>query len=97
HLHFGIYKSGQGAIDPLPFVKKTERPDIKRVLSTSKFIKVSAAIANYRNAPEVAGIKLGEVKRNDTLSLLGYTKDWAHIERSSGDKGYIYKSLVLEL
>lgn len=97
HLHFGIYKSGQGAIDPLPFVKKTERPDIERVLSAPKFIKVSAAIANFRNAPEVAGIKLGEVKRNDTLSLLGYTKDWAHIELLSGDKGFVYKSLVSEL
>ncbi|WP_036155291.1 M23 family metallopeptidase [Maribacter forsetii] len=97
HLHFGIYKSGQGAINPLPFVKLTEKPDVQRLISTSRFLKVSSAVANIRNAPEVAGIKLGEVKRNDTLSLLGYTENWAHIKLPSGNKAFIYKSLVSEL
>jgi len=97
HLHFGIYKSGQGAINPLPFVKLTEKPDVQRLISISKFLKVSSAVANIRNAPEVAGIKLGEVKRNDTLSLLGYTENWAHIKLPSGNKAFIYKSMVSEL
>ena len=97
HLHFGIYKSGQGAINPLPFVKLTEKPGVQRLISISKFIKVSSAVANIRNAPEVAGIKLGEVKRNDTLSLLGYTENWAHIKLPSGNKAFIYKSMVSEL
>ncbi|MBU6121699.1 M23 family metallopeptidase [Hymenobacter siberiensis] len=26
HLHFGIYRSGQGALDPLPFVRRAARP-----------------------------------------------------------------------
>lgn len=97
HLHFGIYKSGQGAIDPLPFVKLTEQPSFQKLANTSKFLKVSAAVANIRNAPEVAGIKLGEAKRNDTLTLLGYTENWAHVELSTGIKAFVYKSLISEL
>jgi len=97
HLHFGIYKSGQGAINPLPFVKLTERPSFKELASTSKFLKVSVAVANIRNAPEVAGIKLGEAKRNDTLVLLGYTDNWAHVELSTGTKAFVYKSLIFVL
>lgn len=97
HLHFGIYKSGQGAINPLPFVKLTERPSFQELANASKFLKVSSAVANIRNAPEVAGIKLAEAKRNDTLVLLGYTENWAHIELATGTKAFIYKSLVSEL
>ncbi|APQ15996.1 M23 family metallopeptidase [Maribacter hydrothermalis] len=97
HLHFGIYKSGQGAINPLPFVKLIERPSFQELASTSKFLKVSATVANIRNAPEVAGIKFGEAKRNDTLALLGYTENWAHVELLTGTKAFVYKSLVSEL
>ena len=94
HLHFGIYKSGLGAIDPLPFVERTTIPTLSTMQNITKNVKISAKVANLRDTPNVHGLKLGETYQNDTLSLLGYTENWAHVKMQTGMKAFVHRSLI---
>ncbi len=94
HLHFGIYESGKGAIDPLPFIKQTELPNYQFMEDVPVIIKISSAIANLRDAPNDKGYKIGEAVKNDTLLLLGYTDKWAHIKSKKGLKAFVHRSLI---
>lgn len=97
HLHFGIYKSNQGAIDPLGFVYLTEEPENNRSTEEqiSSRIKVNAQTANFRNKPASNNssiIKKG--KFGETLMVQGKTEDWFHVRDSLDRSMFIHESLV---
>lgn len=96
HLHFGIYEGYRGAIDPLPFIRINTKPIVSpgKVSFESRKITVSATKANLRQAPSVQAEKVGEAEENDTLSILGITKKWAHIKTEMGAKAYVHLSLI---
>ncbi len=96
HVHFGIYKGSVGAINPYPFIKQTE---IQKVDTSIEFNKAIVS----RNRTEVAkasisGFKiLGNLKKNDTISILGKSEDFFHIQSKSGLKGFISDKTVKPL
>lgn len=97
HLHFGIYKSNQGAIDPLGFVYLTEEPENNGSTEKqiSSRIKVNAQTANFRNKPASNNssiIKKG--KFGETLMVQGKTEDWFHVRDSLDRSMFIHESLV---
>lgn len=97
HLHFGIYKSGKGAIDPLGFVYFTEEPKQKELadVKISSRIKVNAQTANFRNKPASNNsslIKKG--KSGEILMVQGKTADWYHVRDSLDRSMFIHESLV---
>ncbi|KKN11946.1 hypothetical protein LCGC14_1021410 [marine sediment metagenome] len=96
HLHFGIYERFRGAIDPLPFIRINDRfkTDLEMLSLQSPKISVSAAMANLRQSPSVQSKKIGTVKRGDTLSILGVTDKWIHINTKRIGKAFVHKSLV---
>ncbi|CAM4361072.1 M23 family metallopeptidase [Zobellia roscoffensis] len=96
HLHFGIYEGYRGAIDPLPFVQISEIPefDYSENQQESPFLVINASRANLRNSPTTKGQKIGEAIKNDTLSLLGKTDAWAHIQNKEGRKAFVHLSLA---
>jgi len=96
HLHFGIYQSG--AINPLPFVYKTDAiSEAKFIRSfTTTQLKVKGT-ANLRQAPDTKSNTLGALTANDTVVLLGQNNDWLHIQTAAGKKAFIHKSLVKEI
>jgi murein DD-endopeptidase MepM/ murein hydrolase activator NlpD len=94
HLHFGIYRIG-GAIDPLPFVLESEVPKLpKPPAHWRKRVVVTATAANLRNAASAKGEKIGEVRRADTLQLLGLSGDWWHVKTTDQTKAFIHKRLA---
>jgi len=100
HLHFGIYKSGEGAIDPLGFVYLTE--ELENIASTQKKIssrlKVNAQTANFRNKPAASNssvIKKGKI--GEILSVQGKTADWFHVRDSLDRSMFIHESLVQQI
>lgn len=98
HLHFGIYKGYQGAVNPLPFVFNTQGITSK---SYPKFfknetLKIKTAKANLRQRPETNATKVGELTINEVVTLLGENKEWLHIQTSLNQKGFLHKSLVRE-
>lgn len=97
HLHFGIYKSYRGAIDPLNFVfqiPELEIEETEKEIMPEKLI-ISSPRANLRNRP---GTQNSEVLRtlvsNDTLNLLGKSEDWYHVRSSENKASFIHQSLV---
>ena len=94
HLHFGIYK-GYGAVNPLPFVFATEKVMQNQFARSYKtaVLKVKSR-ANLRRGPSASSAVVGSLQANDTLTLLGQSKDWLHIQTSTGKKAFISKSLV---
>ncbi|NNE75667.1 MAG: M23 family metallopeptidase [Pricia sp.] len=95
HLHFGIYQGYRGAVNPLPFVQRSDLPkDIEEPERISEQIIVASPRANLRIEASVKGQKIGEAQQNDTLLLLGFTENWAHVRSKSGQKGYVHRSLI---
>jgi murein DD-endopeptidase MepM/ murein hydrolase activator NlpD len=99
HLHFGIYKGFQGAVNPLPFV--FENPKITSQSYVSNFknyiLKIKSSKANLRKEPQEKGEKIGELFADDKVVLLGQHKDWLHIQTGLNQKAFLHKSLVSEV
>jgi murein DD-endopeptidase MepM/ murein hydrolase activator NlpD len=95
HLHFGIYKSYNGAVNPLLFIKSADIPETDLnfdFISEQAVIKKS--IANIRIGPSSKFEKVGQLKRNDTISILGNTKGWFHLKTKNGLKAFVYGNLA---
>lgn len=98
HLHFGVYKGYRGAINPLPFVYQTKKPEIlnfpERESIANLLVQVTAG--NLRSGPTTSSSILGKVQAQDTLKYLGKTTGWYHILK--GDKkAFIHENLVMLL
>lgn len=95
HLHFGIYRGFGGAVNPLPFVFKTAVVNAMQfpLQFTSGSVKLKST-ANVRKGPDTTYTKIGELKANDTVTVLGQHKEWLHIITPSGQKAFLSKSLV---
>lgn len=97
HLHFGIYRSRQGALDPLGFVylpediTKTE-PNTREISSR---IKVDRAMASLRNKPASSNSKVIKTgRRGEIFYVQGKTQDWFHVRDNLNRSMYIHESLV---
>lgn len=94
HLHFGIYRN-YGAVDPLPFVYTIENISQKQFSRNYKSLTLKVkAKANLRQGPSTEMPVIGTLGADDTLILLGQSKDWLHVQTSLGKKAFINKSLV---
>ena len=95
HLHFGIYTGG-GAIDPLPFIRRStrERPELPVPVGKGW---VAAERANVRLGPDTRFTKVRTLNHRDTVHIVGRTEDWYHTELKDQVQGYIHRSLIREL
>ena len=98
HLHFGIYKGYEGAVNPLPFVFNIPKITAKSYSKNfkSNVLKVKTASANLRQRPEMNGLKIGELNKEDEVFLLGEHKEWLHIQTGLNQRGFLHKSVVKE-
>lgn len=100
HLHFGIYKSYRGAIDPLHFVFQFDDPNFELpgiIPETSNF--TTTGIVNLRELPGTArnsGI-IGNLNARDTVTVLGKASDWYHIRTKDRQAAFIHESLIAPL
>ncbi|MDB5234436.1 MAG: hypothetical protein JWR44_1429 [Hymenobacter sp.] len=100
HLHFGIYRSGQGAVDPFPFVR---RPVAAAPLSgpeqRGQYVRLRTA-ATLRFSP-VAGKgaatkHLAMLPRQLPLLVLGQQGTSLRVQTPGGQLGYVPAKSVIE-
>lgn len=96
HLHFGIYRRGSGAIDPLGFVYLIE--DTEEQYSKNEIVsrlKVNSKTANFRNKPASNNSQIMKTgKAGEILYVQGRTADWFHVRDSLDRSMFIHESLV---
>ncbi|RZJ65919.1 MAG: M23 family peptidase [Flavobacterium sp.] len=95
HLHFGIY-SDYGAVNPLSFVYRTDNIVARSfpMNFSSASLRIKSAKATLRQGPDTDFNKIGELKAGESVTFLGQTKDWIHVQTSVGQKAFLHKSLV---
>jgi len=93
HLHFGIYKGYSGAINPLPFIKTQDIPEIKNN-NTNTFGKVIRNNAELRLGSSTKFQQIASLGKNDSVSILGKSNSWYHIQKNDSLKGFMHQSLL---
>lgn len=97
HLHFGIYRSGRGAVDPLAFLQELLLPEETSLTDSVEVGRpaiVTAPLANIRQAPTTSSAKAGSYERNTLLYVEGKTGNWYRISLPNRQKGYIFENLA---
>jgi murein DD-endopeptidase MepM/ murein hydrolase activator NlpD/SH3-like domain-containing protein len=97
HLHFGIYRSGRGAVDPFPFLQELVLPTETAVadsVDVGRYAIVTAPLANVRDSPTTSSAKAGSYQQNTLVQIEGKSGSWFRISLPNRQKGYIFENLV---
>ncbi|TGE19991.1 M23 family metallopeptidase [Hymenobacter elongatus] len=98
HLHFGVYRSGRGAVDPFPFVRRADAlPPAPRTSPErlGQWVRVREKTATLRHSPVARGATVGAMSRNTPLLVLGSQANWYRVEQPDGRIGYVAAEAVV--
>ncbi len=96
HLHFGIYESGSGAINPFPFIRlglgePTQKlPDPESLDDTVRLTTNSG----LKVAPNNKATTIETLDRNQIVRVLGGSAGWVRVRTPTETEGYLPASVV---
>lgn len=97
HLHFGVYRSGQGAVDPVPFLRPPRRSapaltaDLDRLGS---WVRPVGGRIRLRAGPGADAPVVGEVGPGTSGRVLGGSGDYYRLALPDGASGYVAARLT---
>jgi murein DD-endopeptidase MepM/ murein hydrolase activator NlpD len=98
HLHFGIYRAGRGAVDPLPFVRRADKlPALPTGADQrGEFVRLKTVAAALRHRSQ-RNKKAGTDALSTELPLLVLGRQGAllRVEMPDGRQGYIAAQAVV--
>jgi peptidoglycan LD-endopeptidase LytH len=97
HLHFGIYRRGEGPVDPFAFVDqpKTRAPALGRDTSwIGRAARTAPAEATLRAGPSARAAVAAEVPRHTALVVDGAADGWLRVRLPDATVGYVRASAV---
>lgn len=97
HLHFGIYKFAQGAVDPLPLVGRKKSVTTyapPRVELAPRWLSIKTEKVNLRSSPSLKTSNVGSLIRAELLQVDSVAGDWLRVTTGNGLKGFIARSLT---
>jgi murein DD-endopeptidase MepM/ murein hydrolase activator NlpD len=91
HLHFGIYRRGQGAVDPYPFVYRSAATAPRVTADTSELgaLARSSARVPLVAAPEARAANLTTIAAATPLRIDGAAANWYRVRLPDGTAGYV--------
>jgi hypothetical protein len=97
HLHFGIYKFAQGAVDPLPLVGRkkmvnTYAPPLVEL--APRWLAVNTEKANLRSGPSLKTTNVASLMRAELVQVYSVAGDWLRVTTGKGTKGFIARHLT---
>lgn len=97
HLHFGIYRRWQGAIDPLPLVGPSKNASVfttPDVALAPRWMSVMASRLNLRAGPSMQNSVTGSLTRGDLVRVDAVAGNWLRITAGNGRKGFVARRLT---
>ncbi|HZD05810.1 MAG TPA: M23 family metallopeptidase [Longimicrobiales bacterium] len=97
HLHFGIYRRGEGPVDPLPFIRKppgelAELTADARVLGS--WARVPAGGIHLRRSPTTRSDVVARLDRFVPFRVLGGSAAWFRVRLPDGQVGWVAARLA---
>src|SRR6185503_7944629 len=88
HLHFGIYRRGEGALDPLPFIDPRHRTAPRVIADTSALgtvTRIAARAARLRAAPDEAAAVVAMLPRDAAVRVDAAIGAWLRVRLDSSE------------
>jgi len=92
HLHFGIYRRGEGPVDPYPFVRIITEEPPRLAVDTSRLGAAGRTIATtsvLRVSPGARGDTVRRVARHTRVQVVGASGSWYRVQLEDGVSGYL--------
>ncbi|GAB2550171.1 peptidoglycan DD-metalloendopeptidase family protein [Rufibacter soli] len=100
HLHFGIYRFGEGAVDPYPFVYQDRTKPTPLNVDEKKlgnWARVAKSNVTLRESPSIKASSLLSLPLHAPLQVLAGSANWYRVQLPDGQQGYVTASLVESL
>ncbi|HWP69847.1 MAG TPA: M23 family metallopeptidase, partial [Gemmatimonadaceae bacterium] len=97
HLHFGVYRRGEGPVDPYWFVYRPRGAPPRIVADTSRlgrWIRPLVAHATLRRAPNVAADTVGQLGPHSAMRVLSAAGEWYRVRMPDGAIGFVSARLT---
>lgn len=97
HLHFGIYKFMQGAVDPLPLVGRNKSANTyipPQVQLAPRWLAIKSEKANLRSGPSLKAATLATLTRKELIQVDAVAGDWLRVRAGDGTAGFITRRLT---
>ncbi len=96
HLHFGIYRRGEGALDPFAFIEPQDTALAARTAPDSlvgQWVRATARTA-IRVGARRAAASLSSLESGSAAQVVGITGPWVRVRLPDGNEGYALASQV---
>jgi murein DD-endopeptidase MepM/ murein hydrolase activator NlpD len=97
HLHFGVYRRGEGPVDPYWFVYRPRATLPRLVADTARlgqWIRPSVARATLRTAPSIGADTIGTLDRETAMRVLSASGEWYRVRLPDGAIGFLSARLT---
>lgn len=92
HLHFGVYRRGEGPVDPWWFIHQPRGTAPRLVADTTnlgEWVRVRAAMAILRESPAARADSLRALDRHTTARVIAAVGEWYRVRLPDGTAGYL--------
>jgi murein DD-endopeptidase MepM/ murein hydrolase activator NlpD/SH3-like domain-containing protein len=92
HLHFGVYRRGEGPVDPYWFVHRPAGKVPRLIADTGRlgrWVRTAVARTTVRSAPDANADPLHSLERYSAMRVLSAIGEWYRVRLPDGATGFV--------